>query len=120
MGNTLNIENGKHINELDDVKELLPTDKLLITSNGLTFNVSLSNLRKSFISDGSANDKNETFYTSKDIDDQFNQLRELISRGYSDEATEINNRITVLQTNISEELKDLKDSIKYIKDYLKI
>lgn len=116
MANTINIENGATIDELD-AGSINDSTVFLVVTDGLTKMVDIATLRKAFASDGSAGTKNQTYYTATDIDKQISEIRKLINTDYTQDFAQINTRIDTLQSNINTELTAMKAEIKKLKDF---
>lgn len=112
---TINIENGTTIDKLKrgTVNE---TTSFLGTTDNLTLNIPIDELRKAFAYNGAGDDRTSMFYPVSDIDKKIDEIRLLINTDYSGDVYAINNKIDALQKNINAELLDVKKQVKRLLD----
>lgn len=111
---SINIENGQTINELATIENITTDSWFLVTAEGLTYNISLSNLRKQFVGDTAIELKNELFYSCAAIDIKLDEVRQLVLNGSSLPVDDLNNRIDILENSINVKFNDINTKIDRI------
>lgn len=114
MADTIYIENGQTIDELDSIPAIKDDAYVLICSGGITYKMSIADLRKSMVGDSSVENKDNLFYSCNKIDDKLQEIKDIVTRGSQLPEDEINNKIDTLQNNINSNYIELLAKINDI------
>lgn len=117
---SMNIENGETIDQLESLTNLSDNDMLLVTKDGVTGNVTVAELKKAFCGDGETERLDNSYLSAKEVSNQLDKMRQLISQNTQLPVDELNNRIDRFEETINTKITNINREIEYIKNYLKI
>lgn len=111
---TINIENGQTIDQLATIENITKDSYFLVTADNLTYNISLSDLRKNFVGDAATELKDELFYSCQYIDNELEKVRELVTKGSVIPVDDLNSRIDNLTNAMNTKFNDINSKIDRI------
>lgn len=114
MADTIYIENGQTIDELDSIPAIGDDAYVLICSGGIAYKVSIADLRKSMVGDLSVENKDSLFYSCKEIDDKLETIKNIVTRGSQLPEDEINSKIDTVKNNLDSIYSELNGKIDTI------
>lgn len=111
---SINIENGQTIEDLATIEQIDKDSWFLVTSEGLTYNINLSNLRKQFVGDSMQEMKDELFYSCQYMDTALEEVRQLVLKGSQTPIDQLNNKIDALEQSMNNKFTEVNNKITQI------